>query len=138
MTAVWKTWAISGRPRCSPAMCSKFIRRVVAGMEPPNRSLDAKRTCSPRKIRLVSYKYNSNCDESMSLVMNARPPCDRFAYRLLAVVDAHKILGMEAGRIFEQGTHAEWMALGGRYAAMCALRQGAKGETFQDVVGCSL
>ena len=45
------------------------------------------------------------------------------AHRLSTVVDAHQILVMELGRILERGTHAELLALGGRYAEMWALQQ---------------
>ena len=45
------------------------------------------------------------------------------AHRLSTVVDAHEILVMEAGRIIERGTHAQLLALGGRYASMWALQQ---------------
>ncbi len=45
------------------------------------------------------------------------------AHRLSTVVDAHEILVMEAGRIFERGTHRALLAKGGRYAQMWALQQ---------------
>ena len=45
------------------------------------------------------------------------------AHRLSTVVDAYQILVMEAGRIVERGTHAELLAIGGRYAEMWALQQ---------------
>ncbi len=45
------------------------------------------------------------------------------AHRLSTVVDAHEILVMEAGRIVERGTHAQLLALQGRYASMWALQQ---------------
>ena len=45
------------------------------------------------------------------------------AHRLSTVVDAHQILVMEQGRIVERGTHAELLALQGRYAAMWQLQQ---------------
>ncbi len=45
------------------------------------------------------------------------------AHRLSTVVDAHQILVMDAGEIIERGTHAELLALGGRYASMWALQQ---------------
>lgn len=45
------------------------------------------------------------------------------AHRLSTVVDAHEILVMEAGRIIERGTHAQLLAIDGRYAQMWALQQ---------------
>ncbi len=45
------------------------------------------------------------------------------AHRLSTVVDAHEILVMEAGRIIERGTHAQLLAMDGRYAQMWSLQQ---------------
>ena len=45
------------------------------------------------------------------------------AHRLSTVVDAHEILVMDAGRIIERGTHAQLLALNGRYASMWALQK---------------
>jgi ABC-type transport system involved in Fe-S cluster assembly fused permease/ATPase subunit len=45
------------------------------------------------------------------------------AHRLSTVVDAHQILVMELGRIIERGTHADLLALNGRYAEMWRLQQ---------------
>ena len=45
------------------------------------------------------------------------------AHRLSTVVDAHEILVMDAGRIVERGTHAQLLAMQGRYAGMWALQQ---------------
>ncbi|MBS0428050.1 MAG: ABC transporter ATP-binding protein/permease [Proteobacteria bacterium] len=45
------------------------------------------------------------------------------AHRLSTVVDAHEILVLEAGVIVERGTHAQLLAMGGRYAQMWALQK---------------
>ena len=45
------------------------------------------------------------------------------AHRLSTVVEAHEILVMDAGRIVERGTHADLLALNGRYAQMWELQQ---------------
>lgn len=49
------------------------------------------------------------------------------AHRLSTVVDAHEILVLEDGRIVERGSHAELLAMDGRYAGMWALQQSAEG-----------
>ncbi len=48
------------------------------------------------------------------------------AHRLSTVVDAHEILVMEAGQIAERGTHAQLLALSGKYARMWTLQQSAE------------
>ena len=45
------------------------------------------------------------------------------AHRLSTVVEAHEIIVMEAGRILERGTHAQLLALNGRYARMWTLQR---------------
>jgi ABC-type transport system involved in Fe-S cluster assembly fused permease/ATPase subunit len=54
------------------------------------------------------------------------------AHRLSTVVDAHEILVMEAGRIFERGTHRALLAKGGRYAQMWALQQSQDEDEDED------
>ncbi len=50
------------------------------------------------------------------------------AHRLSTVVDADRILVMEAGRIIEAGSHLELIALGGVYRRMWDLQQQERGE----------
>jgi ATP-binding cassette, subfamily B, heavy metal transporter len=47
------------------------------------------------------------------------------AHRLSTVADAHEIVVLDAGQVAERGSHAELLALNGRYAQMWRLQQAA-------------
>ncbi len=48
------------------------------------------------------------------------------AHRLSTIEHADRVVAMDAGRVVEQGTHAQLLALGGLYARLHAMQFGAK------------
>ena len=57
------------------------------------------------------------------------------AHRLSTVVDADRIIVLEAGSVVEEGTHDELLSHGGRYASMWA-RQASERE--QEAAGADV
>jgi ATP-binding cassette, subfamily B, bacterial len=58
--------------------------------------------------------------------LTASRTCLLIAHRLSTVLRAHQIVVLEAGRIVERGTHAELLALRGRYATLWALQDATR------------
>ena len=55
------------------------------------------------------------------------------AHRLSTVADAHEIVVLDAGQVAERGSHADLLALNGRYAQMWRLQQAADEGAVADL-----
>jgi ATP-binding cassette subfamily B protein len=56
------------------------------------------------------------------------------AHRLSTVADAHAIVVLDQGRVVEQGSHAELLALDGRYAQMWRLQQAEEPQEQRETI----
>ena len=57
------------------------------------------------------------------------------AHRLTTVRFADRIFLLDAGRIVEQGTHAELLARNGKYARLCHLKSVSESESKNRIPG---
>jgi ATP-binding cassette subfamily B protein len=73
-------------------------------------------------------------DRGLAEVTRGRT-CLLVAHRLATVQKANRIVVMHAGQVAEQGTHAELLALGGRYARLWQLHEGREGRESRTTPG---
>jgi len=55
------------------------------------------------------------------------------AHRLASLMHADRILFLEDGKVVEQGTHEELLALGGRYTALHDLQMRPEGDVLDEM-----
>ena len=65
----------------------------------------------------LGHRTENLIQQAMLNLMKGRT-CFVIAHRLSTIIGADRILVMDKGRLVESGTHAELMALGGKYAEM--------------------
>ena len=75
----------------------------------------------------VDTRTELHIQQAMARLMSGRT-CLVIAHRLSTIRDADRILVLDGGRLVESGTHDELVAVGGRYAALCAARAEAGAE----------
>jgi subfamily B ATP-binding cassette protein HlyB/CyaB len=73
----------------------------------------------------LDYESERSVQENMRAICRGRTVVV-IAHRLTTVRGADRILTLEAGRIVEDGTHAELVARGGRYASLHRLQAGLR------------
>ena len=84
----------------------------------------ARRLAGDRLLRSPDRSSSpERVDRTGNREIHAGNTLETYVDDLSTVVDAHEILVMEAGRIIERGTHAQLLAMDGRYAQMWSLQQ---------------